>query len=285
MTYTKEIKQGIEYFPAVPSLCKTILGRINDPDLDIAVILEEFRFDPGMTANILRLTNSAFFRGIGKITSLQQAVVRLGMRRLFQLVVASGVAQSLRTDLKGYDLEAAGLMRHSAWVAVAAEELAKEINAPNIDMLFTAGLLHDLGKIILDEFIIQEKDTLLAAYNADPKHESFDHLEEQILGMSHQQAGGILLEKWEFPQELQEIVTFHHCPEKAPNYQQMATVVHVADILAYTEGVGTGIDGLHYKLSDEAVLRMGITHLTLERVAGRTLDRMQQLQKMLESVA
>ena len=264
----------------MPAFVAQVITMLNDPAADAVTIAGRIKFDPGMTANILRLANSAEFGARRSVRSLQEAIVRLGLKQLFQLVVASGMGRRLSKPMPGYELAPDELLRHSLWAALAAEELclALSIHAP--DMLFTSGLLHDLGKLILDEFVDASKVEIFKV--AGEQKLSFEMAEAAVVGMNHADAGAAVLDQWHFPAELVAAARWHHCPEAAGEYESIASIVHVAEFLSYAEGIGTGIDGLGYHLSQEAIDNLGVRKKDLEWVASHTLDKMRDLEKLLK---
>lgn len=278
--YRSQIEERIQSSPSMPSLCQTLITNFNNPNLDFRALSEEMKFDPGTTANILKLANSAYFGSTGEIDSLQTAFVRLGMKQLFQVVAAQGAASRLSTRLAGYDLMPNELLRHSVWVAIAAEELAKILNIRPPEMIFTIGLLHDMGKVLFDEFI--EKEAARIHQEEAFMTESFDELETEIFGTNHAHAGADLIAGWNFPEELIEAVRWHHCPNMAKEHTSTVDMIHVADMLAYSEGLGTGIDGLMYRTCEESIKRLGLKSKIIERVASKTLDKMEQLERLLK---
>jgi len=278
--YLPSILQLIDTFPAMPAFVTQVISLLHDPNANIQTIAERVKFDPGMTANILKLANSAQFGSQRKIGSLQDAIVRLGLRQLFQMVVSAGISKRMTRPLPGYELRADELLSHSVWAAVASSELCKatHINAP--DLLFTAGLLHDMGKLILDEYVVEEKGHLRELVQAN--NMTFDVAETEVLGINHSDAGAQVLNNWNFPDELIAAAQWHHHPEYAETHKEIAMIVHIADALAYAEGVGCGVDGMQYDLSTDAVNFLGLKTATLEYVASQTLTQMQQLEQILK---
>ncbi len=279
--HREELQRRIVGFPSMPSFSSQLLSRIGDPDLDMGALAQEMRFDPGITANVLRLANSAYFHG-GNIDSLQMAIVRLGLNRVTQLVTASSVCGLLGPALKGYDLPGDALLRHSVWVAIAGESLGVELNVEAQQMLFTAGLLHDIGKVVLSELVHDEWTQFRVAVEEQRSVESFQVLERRFLGMDHAEAGALLLEQWKFPASIVDAIRWHHEPAGADDMRGGADLVHLADMLGYCEGIGIGAEGLHYSVSSDVVDAMHIRPENLERVAGRTLEQMRELQNVLQ---
>jgi putative nucleotidyltransferase with HDIG domain len=263
----------------MPALCKQVLTHMNDPNMDFKSLAETVRYDPGMTANILKLANSSYFGTTRKIESLQAAMVRLGAHQLFQMAVATGVAKLLNRRLAGYGLESSEFLRHSVWAAVAAEELARQMEGPPPDMLFTAGLLHDIGKVVMDEFMNAQSADIRADMGNSTA--SFDGIEEKVFGLTHAEVGAEVLDQWNLPEALVAAVRCHHIPDQAGDHSRLTMLVHLADMLAYSEGMGTGLDGMRYHVAASTAKQMGIRTPVIERVAGRTLERMRELEGLL----
>ena len=277
MNYLKKIERRIQEFPEMPAMCRTLLQSLEDPDVDFKQLEEQIQYDPGLTSNVLRLANSAYFGATGTVSSLRVALMRLGTRRVSEVVTAILVSPMMLRSLSGYDLRSQDLLEHSVWVAVASEELARLMGYRDVKMLFTAGLLHDMGKIILDPFVREQRDQLLQ----EQLTESFDRREQDFIGMSHAQAGANLLAKWNIPEEITAAAKWHHDPESAPEYPDQVNMVHLADILGYSEGIGAGIDGMKYRASAVAHKRLGLKKSDIEYVASLTLDKMNELESLL----
>lgn len=279
MSTVTDIRRKIESFETMPVICQQLIKNMNNPDVDFGSLAEKIKYDPGMTLNILKLANSAYFGVSKRIESLQTAIVMLGMKKLFQVVVAQKTTKHMMARMTGYDLAPEELLKHAVWTAVAAEEFARVLRIPTPDLLFTAGLLHDIGKAVLDPFVVEHRIALMESAG---RHEmTFDKVELAILGMSHAEAGSELLKRWHFPQELETVIRLHHEPESAGEHRTIVTIVHLADMLAYSQGIGTGIDGLKYRVSEEATQALGLKGKIVERVASQTLEKMIELERTL----
>ena len=120
------IQAEISSFPAMSPAATKLLSILSDPNSGAGEVEKELRYDPGLTANIIRIANSAYFGGGGEIGSVRQAIVRLGWDKMRQLVVASSVNAVMETPVAGYDLPSGELWRHAVGVSVAAEIMVKE---------------------------------------------------------------------------------------------------------------------------------------------------------------
>lgn len=275
----ERIEQAIKDHPPMPTLYRDLLPFVKDPEADYDKLSKIIRNDPGVTMNVLRVANSSYFSGKDRIDSLRQAFVRLGSRRLFQIIISQGAATRLVHKLDGYDLAPRMLLTHAVGVAVTAENLAHRLNIEAREVLFTAGLLHDMGKVVLDPFMQETRpqfDRLLAETN-----QPFDELETEILGITHAEAGARLMALWSFPADVVEMVGCHHRPEKAQDFANETLMIHFADTLIYSQGLGDGIDGFRYTVADDTAAKLGLRARDVEQVASSTLDQLRELEQMM----
>lgn len=273
------IRNAVAKHPPMPAMYHDLMVYVNSPDVDFKKLADIVRYDPGVTMNILKVVNSAAFSGATRIDSLQQAFVRLGARRLFQIILAQGVAAQLAQTFEGYDLAARMLLQHSVGVALTAESLAQHLGRQAPALLFTAGLLHDMGKIVLDPFVLKERPTLDTRLRDTDA--SFDEIEKDVLGVTHAEAGAWLMERWAFPAELVAAVGAHHHPENAGQYKDATLIVHLADTLIYSQGIGAGIDGFRYHVAEGAADALGLRSRDMEYIASSTLDRLDEWNRMI----
>ena len=279
-TKIQAIMAKVSSFPSMPGAAAKMLSLLNNPDISISQIEEILRFDQGLTANVLRLTNSAYFGFSAKIGSVRQAVVLLGAKRLIQLVLTSCVHSVMQKSVEGYDLPAGELWRHSIAVSVAAEALVKELRIPVADFVFTAALLHDVGKLALSEFV--EGDLQKIEDTASPGI-PFEVAEQFVLGIDHAEVGALILENWSFPPEIVRAVQWHHAPDAVEKTDSLIDIVHVANVLSLMVGTGMGREGLRYQPSVAATKRLGLKPFQLEKVVSQTCQWVSELSDLFES--
>lgn len=279
MSYLDIIERHIDNFPEMPSLSQRLLEYLDDPQVDFRTIRDLVQYDPGLTANVLRLANSVYFASVQEVSSLQAAIVRLGTRRILELVLSLTVSSRLIPNLPGYGLQARELLRHSIWTGVAAQELARLLDIKQEETVFTVGLLHDLGILVLDPFVLEAR----LAFNglSGPGADSFDQIEKDVLGMDHAEAGARILENWQLSPEIVAGARWHHEPARADQYRDIIYLVHLADMLSISQGIGTGIYGLKFNVFSESVKTVGLKKSHLEYTASKTLDRMRELESIL----
>lgn len=281
MSLRDEILSKIISIPAMPTVIVKIRKLLSNPDVNFKELAQTIKYDPGLTTNILRLANSAYFGFSRSVNSIQHAIVRLGMKRTYELAVAAAVAPMTQKAVKGYDLSPGKLWEHSVAVAIGAEQLASVLDLKAPDYTFTAGLLHDIGKIILGTFVEVDADPIMTL--AFQKGVSFDQAEKQVLGINHAEAGAILLEKWNLPECIVDVNRWHHQPDMFQGNTLVLDLVHVADVFSMMGGLGIGKDGLNYYSSAEVVSRLKLTTKITETVVCKIMSGLKEISSLFSS--
>lgn len=273
----KELARSVSHFPPIPGVATQILPILRDPEGSFSQVEKALRGDMGLTADILKLANSAYF-GIPKsIGSVKHAIALLGAKRVSELVVASCVRGLLQKQVPGYDLSPGDLWRHSICVSVMAEALARELRIPSMDEAFTAGLLHDAGKLVLGAYV---KDEVSIIEKRAEEGIPFQEAERLVLGMDHAEVGATILRKWSFPAHIVSAVRWHHDPDGGERPETLTDVVHVANMLSLMIGIGVGREGLRYEPSRNATKRLQVKTKELEKIASQTLDWINSLNQV-----
>ncbi|MFN2369832.1 MAG: HDOD domain-containing protein [Candidatus Krumholzibacteriia bacterium] len=251
------ILRQIRNVPSLPSVVIRIRQYLNDPDVSFDALAKVIEHDPGLTANILQLANSAYFGWSRRIKTVKEAITRLGTNRIFQMVLCMSVAPLVRKPIKGYDMEADALWEHSFATAIFAEKMVQALKVRGREEAFTAGLLHDMGKVVLGTFIEVDDHPIkeLVALEGLP----FDEAERRVLGMDHAEVAAELLASWNLPEEVVAAARWHHNPALAEQHQQIVDIVHLADALAMRAGWGGGVDLGLYRVDEPAMVRLGLT--------------------------
>ena len=275
-----KVASAIKSFPGMPGTAVRLLALIDDPAMRVSQIEEILRHDPGLTANVLRLANSAYFGIPSKVGSIRQAVILLGLKRLIQMVIAACVSAIMDKSVPGYDLPPGELWRHSIAASVAAEGLVKVLKVEAAEEIFTAALLHDVGKLVLGDFV---KDEFKQIETAVSQGISFEMAEKIVLGTNHADVGARILTKWLLPPEIVNAVQFHHAPEESEQLSSMLDIVHVANFISMMIGIGIGRDGLQHQPSAEVTDRLGLEPEHLEKVASQTMQWVKEFSEVLNS--
>lgn len=278
MSLRTEILDKVDSTTAMPAAASRAAQLLQDEDAGVEDIAKILEHDPGLTANLLRLCNSPHYKGRTGTSSVHEAIVRLGMRMTLRVLMTEALGPLTRPPLAGYDLPPGQLWEHSAAVGLAVQQLARALNLTPESYVFTAGLLHDIGKIVMGTFLdLDVKPIVDLAF----EHQvSFEEAERRVLGIDHAEVGAALLEKWNLPAPVVEAVRWHHEPENASGDILCVDLVHAADTLIIESGIGTGIDGLNYRSSEAVTARLGLNVHILEEVLCTVLTELEDLREL-----
>ncbi|MCB1183560.1 HDOD domain-containing protein [bacterium] len=281
MTERKAILARINSVPSMPSVVMELRKYLNDPDVSFDRLAKLIEVDPGLTVNVLQLANSAYFGWTRTISSVKDAITRLGTNRVFQMVLCMSVAPMVRKPIKGYDTDSEGLWRHSVATAICAEQLVAALGMPEVPQAFTAGLLHDMGKIVLGTFVEVDDAPIKEIVASDGL--SFNEAEQMVLGIDHAEVAAELLKAWNLPDEVVESARWHHQPHKADEkHRLLVDLVHVADFLCLSWGFGMGNDGLQYRLDEDANERLGVDVNIAEEVGSKVMIGVEELGNLFD---
>ncbi len=257
-----EIEQAMEAIQPIPQVALKILRLIDSEEYEIKALAEEIRKDQVISARTIKLCNSVAFSGNNRVESLDQALVFLGLRLLVKLVISVSVNEFFRHSGLGYSLCKGGLYHHAVGTAIIAEKLADYTGSVEPGLAYTAGLLHDIGKVVLDQSIASAYP--LFYRRLFEEENNFSEMEKEILGIDHTQIGSKLARKWSFPESLTDIIRNHHEPEKAARHLELAHVVYLADLLMCRFHSGLELE----RLNTEALAsRMETIGLSIDKFA------------------
>ncbi len=277
----ESIVNNLQQLPSIPDVATKIINMVNDPDVSFKAIAEEISKDQAMTTNILKLCNSAYYSMGKEITSLDRAIVTLGLKEIKDIVMLVATKPVLDKFVIGYDLAKGDMWKQGVVVANMAKKIALHIKRKDIsDVVFTGGIIHNVGKVVLALFVQSTFDDIMKA--VEEKGITFLQAEEEIMGFNHQQVGEKILEKWKFPQVLRSIVRYYQEPENAPaEHQVEVSIVHIANVITLMAGIGVGSDGLYHQVSPFALEKTGLTDQDIQEFYGRIPESLNQVRELL----
>jgi putative nucleotidyltransferase with HDIG domain len=261
----KNIMSQIRSFPSMPATGAKMLRMLEDPETGVDEIEAMLRHDPGLTGNVLKLANSAYFGIPAKVSSVKQGILLLGLRKLIQLVIASCVNSVMDKPVPGYDLPPGNLWRHSIAVSIAAEALVKDKKNIDAEDVFTPALLHDIGKLILGHFIKDELDDIEKIVSEGV---AYVVAEDMVLGTDHAQVGAQVLTQWSFPRDVIEAVRWHHDPDFPEKATASVDVVYLSNLLCQANGQSDQDAGVIDGLSPAVIERLGIDVSQFDAIAS-----------------
>jgi putative nucleotidyltransferase with HDIG domain len=248
----ERILRSIRHVPAFPMTIQKVMELLRNDDYSVQEVTNVIKFDQAITANILRMCNSAYFGVRSRIGTLNEAIVYLGKEHIITAVQTSGVSRFFKKGSKGYVSQANDLWMHSVSVALMTQILFKRIYQQEQPVLYTAGLLHDVGKVILGEYVNESFDKIMNLVGREGC--SFLEAEEKLFGINHATIGGKIAEHWNFPEEISTAIALHHRPDLIEDKKAIFPwLVYLADQISSMMGVGGGQDGLAYRAVNEVV--------------------------------
>lgn len=282
MKLNARIFKSIKSLPAFPVTIKKVSRMIGNSDFSAKELAAVVKYDQSITANILRMCNSAYFGLQQKIDNVQDAVLYLGRDNLVRAVLTAGISRYFKKT-EGYEVEGIDLWEHSVSVALMAQILSRKIYGHEDPKLFTAAILHDVGKVVLGEYVrdsCKKIKTLVFEKGYD-----FIESEEEVLGINHAQLGGEMALLWNFPAEIKDAIAWHHRPDLVTRKGNgLVWLVYLADQLCLMTGIGGGADGLAYRGLKDAFERFKLRQQDVEEAMILLLRRMEDARELLEIV-
>ncbi len=274
-----QIYEKLDRIPNFPETAQKALRLLQSEDINFQELEKVVKHDATITANFLKLVNSAAFGLRRKVNTLLQAFSLLGLNQIRFILIASCTAQYLNRPLKGYDLTPQEVWLHSLACGIMAEELAKRAGLSKPENLFTAALLHDLGKIVIDLFVEGELEEIKKTVRENP-HMTFAQAEWLILGTEHALVGAELLKRWDFPKEVHFAVRAHH-DESLMTQTKVAALTALSNAVVNLTGIGAGTDAFFYNIPEGLLEAAGISETDLIPAIVEGFKRIEALKSSL----
>lgn len=227
----KEFTQDIDNLVSLPSVGVRVNEMVNNPSSSATDIGKVISQDPALTARLLRIANSPTYGLSTQVDTVSRAVAVIGIKRIRDLVLATSTIAAF-DKIPNELVTMENFWRHSLYCGLAAHLLAEQRRSKNAETLFIAGLLHDIGQLVIFRKLPQEAKQALLLSIEGPDELALHKSERQIMGFDHAQVGAELLRHWHFPELLIECVEFHHAPELAQKYPVETAIVHIANSIA-----------------------------------------------------
>ncbi len=235
--FRKLIYTKVDQLPTLPSALPRLLALMEDENAGAGQIVEAISTDPALTSKILQVANSAYYGFSKTIANLDRALPLLGLNMVKSLALTMGVLRSLPADRDDIHFSSQGLWTHSLAVATAINELGKRLRLET-EYLFTLGLLHDVGKVVLFHYF---PEMYIEALEEAVKRQGQDLalVEREVMGLDHGEVGQMLLKRWKFPDLIAGPIGVHHYAEIPERVDEVdVALLQAADHAALASGVG-----------------------------------------------
>ena len=227
--------------PPFPAVIQRVLQLVEDPKSSAQEMVDVIQYDQSITANVLRVCNSAYFGLRRPVHSLREAVAMIGFDQLVEVILQNNSAQLISRACPGYDLNDGELWRHSVSCALLSQIISTRLNQAPSPTRFTAALLHDIGKVILSGFVREHFEEIRKLVRDGGC--SFSEAEKEVLGIDHAELGGKISERWQFPKAIVLAIRYHHTPLLTPEDHEIVNLIYLCDLVTLMMGIGGGADG------------------------------------------
>lgn len=270
-----EIRENFKKLYPMPHVMLKARSIISDPEADFSKISSILKTDQALASRILKVTNSAFFGLSRKVSTIENAAVLLGTKKLIQIINMLSHSKMLKGEMKGYGMDSGSAWRHSLSVAVGSDIIAKKIAPDYSGEAFLSGLLHDAGKVLLDGYLL-ERNRPFQAFLSRPDTSIVD-AEYLVLGLDHAMIGGELCRQWNMPDFVADAITFHHVP-RVSLANLLAYVIYSADAIAHAVDSGS-VDEALASIDDVTLRFLRFEKGELEATAAQILDSVEILEE------
>jgi HD-like signal output (HDOD) protein len=265
----KQILRTLHDLPTMPEVeqkARKIVSDENSSFTDLAKVIET---DQAIAARVLKLANSSYYSAMGSVTSVQHASVVLGLDTLNEILTLACASSVLGSELNGYGQASGDLWKHSLAVAGCAKIISSHKNPALADDAFSAGLIHDCGKLVLNQYIAERNDEFRKFMAKGEK--TFLEAEQAIFGFDHAMIAGEICSKWKIPKKLSIAIEYHHSPSRL-QVNELAYIVHTADAIAMMSGIGAGTDCMMYQVDSEASKFLEMDSSMISRFMAETVE-------------
>lgn len=270
-----QILAKIEDLPTLPSSVLEVMRIVDDPRCSTSRLGNLVLSDPPLAARVLRLANSAYYGFPRAVAAVPQAITLLGFATLRNVALSTAVFDLFRTK-KEPSLDLPALWRHSVATATAARLIARRVRYTPLEKAFTAGLLHDIGKVLIARYLPGSMGRVVETVAAE--NIMITDAEQRVLGVSHAAFGAWLAARWAFPTSLVDAIAFHHQPPQALDNRSLAAIVCVADALTHRTGIGSGGDELPRPIDPVVLELLAVDEADLHELESALAERREDIE-------
>jgi putative nucleotidyltransferase with HDIG domain len=276
-----QIVAKTKHLPPVSQAALRLVGLLGQAEVSNEDIVHVLKYDNVLTAKLLRACNSPIYGLQEPVASVDQAVLLLGHNQLLQIVLNLAFGSAMAVPLPGYAVAASELWRHSLITAAAAETALNQGLPVEADpaVAFTAGLLHDIGKLILNEALTVEAQFAIRKRVSEAQ-QSRVVAEKEVTGTDHAEVGACLLQQWRLPETILEAVAHHHQPALEPK-PRLSAVIHLANCLAHLAGSSPGWEAYAIRADESVAAALQLSGPALEMLVLSTRDSFARMEHFM----
>jgi putative nucleotidyltransferase with HDIG domain len=246
----RRLVEKIQSLPTLPGIVTRITHMLDNPETTANAVGREIESDQVLSAKVLKLVNSGFYGFSQPIATIPHAMVLLGFNVVKTLVLSTSVLDMMSQSM-------AGLWQHSLACARTCGIVARHLDMDDPEEISVAGLLHDLGKVVMEAHLKEEFEKVLSQVR--DRNALFYEAEQEVMGVTHANIGAWLLQKWKLPGQIVDPIMHHHDFHPVRAHADRTAVIHLSDILVRAEGYGSGGDNRIPVVSEEALTKLDLT--------------------------
>ena len=268
-TLKERIFRTLKDLPPMPEVAQKARMVLSNPKSSFSDLAKVIESDQGIVTRVLKMANSPFYGLSGNVSSIQRAAMVLGSKTLMELLSMACSSEIMSGMLDGYGIAAGDLWKHSLAVAGASRMIARRIRPEMEQDAFSAGIIHDAGKIILNPYILEKKSEF-QSYVKEGKG-SFLDAEKAILGFDHAELASDVCKHWKIPAHIALAIRYHHDPTPSDN-DILTYIIHMADAAAIMSGIGAGMDGMLYPINGHAMEFLNLKGDDIPEIMAETAE-------------
>lgn len=266
--------ERIDTLPTIPGVLRKLLTVIENPRISLNEIGSFISNDPVLTSRVLKVVNSPIYGFPGRISSVSQALILLGLNVVKGMLLGVSVFEVMQKTM-------VGLWEHSMGCAITARIIAKKKELKEPEEISVAALLHDIGKVVLGLKFPDEYKKIIA--EAETKDVFIFDAEKNYFGINHADAGAWIAQKWNFPRSLVEVIEYHHKPHLSKNVTMQTAIVHLSDILIRAKGFGFAGDNSVPAINNAAWQMLNLSETDVRDILDEMEDSLSQAEDFLLS--
>jgi putative nucleotidyltransferase with HDIG domain len=275
----------ISHIATLPEITLKIVELVESPRSTAQDLHKVISNDPALCSRILKVVNSSFYGLPGQIGSINRAIVMLGLNAVKNIAIAASLAKLFRGGDLTPNFSAKGIWRHSVSVAATAKMLADKLGLAFADEAILAGLIHDIGLMVMMQYdrnkLVEVLQQVAVDDNGAPTVNMLE-LEEHVFGATHEHFGAALCEKWKFPNNFRYVTGFHHRPmDLAPDSRTMTCVIYVADRLVAELGETFRLDLMSTDIAPEVAETLHLSSDKLNEVRAGLPEHLKATENLL----
>lgn len=278
MTSLQTLMKEIKNLKPIPAVANQLLAVVDSP-CSMEEIANVIQYDPIITAGILKTCNSAFFGLKNPAESIKDAVNILGTDQVIELALIKAGAQALSGSQEGYGLAQGDMWQYSVSSAMVTKQVAVKLSLENKNTLFTSALIKDIGKIILEKYVLDGAREIRRL--VEMQNFSFLEAEKKVLGIDHAELGAMIAKMWKFSPRMINIIRHHHLADEDKICDKEIGVVYLADCICMMMGNGVGSDGLSYRFKHQVMKNLGLSAEDVLMIIAEFGINMKQVEALL----